>query len=224
MPAGIVVAQVDDRRLLAGLLTFDQSLGRPPHLALARVAPAGEVGHVQLGADAFDHANQGILFNPALDVILLRVPQVHGELIGAGPDDGSRAGPVRAAPQVPRAVFNRVPVDQARQPAVVHHVAQRLVALDRVRDQVAADELVVKLPQGQLESLGLVLGDDLVGLVDACLGIRPKRLRNVADQRHGCCLTGVNSRISTFSLGTHAVSGISWMIGWPLQALHGRSL
>ena len=51
-------------------------------------------------------------------------------------------------PQIPRAVFDGIPVDQAGEPAVVHHVAEGLVALDRVGDQVAADKLVVQLAQG----------------------------------------------------------------------------
>ena len=72
--AWIVVAQVNDKGLLAGLLALHQTLGRSPHFALARVATAGEVGHVQFGANALDHAYQSILFYPALDVALLPVP------------------------------------------------------------------------------------------------------------------------------------------------------
>ena len=82
-PARIVVAQVDHCGGLAALFLLDQTLAGSPHLALTRVALAGEIGHVELGADAFKHADEGFLLDPDLNIVLLPLPEVDGVLVRA---------------------------------------------------------------------------------------------------------------------------------------------
>ena len=65
-----------------------------------------------------------------------------------------------------------VPVHQAGQARVADDVAEALVGALGVGDQVARDELVVKLAQGQLEPLRRVVADDGVRLPDDVEGSR----------------------------------------------------
>lgn len=53
---------------------------------------------------------------------------------------------MRQSSQVPGAVLDRIPVDQAGQARVADGSAEALVLRLRVRDQIAGDELVVELP------------------------------------------------------------------------------
>ena len=73
---------------------------------------------------------------------------------------------MRVARQVARPVLDGVPVHQAGQARVADDVAEALVGALGVGDQVARDELVVKLAQGQLEPLRRVVADDGVRLPD----------------------------------------------------------
>ena len=91
---------------------------------------------------------------------------------------------MREAPEVPRPVLDRLPIDEAREARVVHDGAEPLVFLDAVRDEVARDELVIQLSKGQGVPLGPVLVDDPVREVDRRETLRREVLRDVREFRH----------------------------------------
>ena len=161
-----MVAQVQDDNLLAAGRVLREALAGRPLLGLAHVAAAGEEIHVQAAADPLHHADQCFLLDPDLHPEVLLGPLVDPVAGSRGGDDCLGVLPVRIRGQLARAVLDGVPVHVAGQPRLADDVSQALVRPLGVRDQVAGDELVVELAQGQLETLRRVLADDGVGLRD----------------------------------------------------------
>jgi hypothetical protein len=64
------------------------------------------------------------------------------------------------------AIFHRPPIDQPTVAGVGYDAAKTLVILENVRQQGAGNELIKQLPQGQLQTLVPILGNDEVGLLD----------------------------------------------------------
>src|SRR3990167_4430856 len=110
-PGGVVVAEVEDHRYLALVDVVLEALGGAPHLGLAGVATAAEVGDVEAVADSLDDSEECVFLDPAFDSVGLGGPLVDAVAGRGAVDDVGWAVPVAEAAEVPGAVLQVVPVE-----------------------------------------------------------------------------------------------------------------
>lgn len=103
-------------------------------------------------------------------------PFVDPELVGSRRNDLAGTAPVRHMDQLAAAVRDHGPVGQARQPRVVHQVAQALVRALGVLDVAAGHHLIVELAQREVIAVGLILGQDGVDRGDSAQPLRAEAL------------------------------------------------
>ncbi len=109
---------------------------------------------------------------------------------------------MRSSFEVAGPVDDVVPIQKASEAAPVDDVAEPLVGLLAVGEEPAGDELIVELAEGQVITLGLVLGADVGGGGDDADGVGPRVPRLIADAAHAEVLSaaGVASMTSTDGL------------------------
>ena len=73
-PVGIVVAEMEHDRDEFVCEISREALARCVLFALGDIPSAGEVRQTVVGADAFDHADQGVLLDPHFRSVALRPP------------------------------------------------------------------------------------------------------------------------------------------------------
>ena len=129
------------------------------------IAAQREVVHVKLTTDARDHADERIFLNPHLKPDGLVLPLVSAIAVHRCPDDLFGAVPRAQPAKGSRAVLHGVPIDQARHASLGDYPPEGLVGSERVLAPASRDELIVDLPKSELESLRLILLDDLVCLL-----------------------------------------------------------
>ena len=131
------------------------------------VSPVRVIGNAESCADAFDDAEQRILLDPDLRPIRLRLPQVFLIVSGSGLDAVRWVIPCRMGVDFAGAVLDGIPVDHANVTTGAYDATEPLVLPQRIFfQQIAGDELVVKLPHGQREILSGILTDDRKRLPD----------------------------------------------------------
>src|SRR5690606_35078603 len=122
---GVMVPEMDDKRLLPMLLIpLLDAVPSGPHLGLAHVTLAGDVGHIMRRGCPSHHFLKGLLLHPYLRAHRALFPEVQAEAPGCGLDNVGRIGPMRMGNNISSPIHDMIPVENAPHAALADSVPE----------------------------------------------------------------------------------------------------
>ena len=110
-------------------------------------------------AHTLNNSSECLLFYPNFRSIFLTTPLIDSKLPSASIYDLRWGIPMRNRCYFTGSVFDGIPIDVTSQPGIIDDASEAFIIALCIIDQIASDELIIKLPQRELETLSLVIID-----------------------------------------------------------------